>query len=371
MSFTIEKKSAQSAARVGILKTAHGDIPTPFFMPIATAGAIKGLPATAMSALGAKILLSNTYHLWLRPGTKIISQAGGLHNFMRWPGPILTDSGGFQVFSLSKTRRLQDDGVVFQSHLDGSRYFLTPAKSLEIQRILGADIMMVLDECAPYPCARAAAAAAVKRTTAWANQSKLVDKSDRQKLFGIVQGSVYPDLRRQSARELVAMNFDGYAIGGLAVGEPADRMREILAGVTAELPADKPRYLMGVGYPEQMVAAVKLGVDMFDCVLPTRNARHGSLFIAAVAGDTDAREYLPGKYYRIIRIKNEKFQADMNILEENCDCPTCQAGYSKAYLRHLLVAGEPLYVSLATTHNLRFYLRMMEQGRNLIAENSL
>lgn len=371
MSFIIENKSNKSAARSGVIKTAHGDIPTPFFMPIATAGAIKGLPAKAMSDLGAKILLSNTYHLWLRPGTEIISQAGGLHKFMRWPGPILTDSGGFQVFSLAKIRQLRADGVIFQSHLDGSRHLLTPAKSLEIQGFLGSDIMMVLDECAPYPCTRVAAAAAVKRTTMWAKQSQLVAKSSRQKLFGIVQGSVYPDLRRQSARELVAMNFDGYAIGGLAVGEPVTEMLKTLAAVTTELPPDKPRYLMGVGYPEQMVAAVKLGVDMFDCVLPTRNARHGSLFVAAVAGDVGAREYLPGKHYRIIRIKNEKYRADMEILEPDCDCPTCRAGYSKAYLRHLLVAGEPLYVSLATAHNLRFYLRMMEQMRVLIAENKL
>jgi len=345
-------------------------------MPIATAGAIKGLAATEMKRLGAQILLANTYHLWLRPGENVVAQAGGLHEFMKWDGPILTDSGGYQVFSLAKTRKLLPDGVEFQSHLDGERLFLSPAKAIEIQQALGSDIVMVLDECAPYPCTRPEAEAAVTRTTNWARECKTQNqkpkrnhKSENQKLFGIIQGSVYKDLRLQSAKELIELDFDGYAVGGLAVGEPAEEMFRVLDYLVPELPADKPRYLMGVGYPEQIVRAVQQGIDMFDCVLPTRNARHGSLFIKTEESAAVGKEYLPGQYYEVIKIENEQYRDDFSVLDENCNCPTCQAGYSRAYLLHLLTAKEPLYISLATAHNLNFYLHLMSELRRHISQD--
>jgi len=372
MLFSVNLNSGKSSARCGSLETKDGVIQTPSFMPIATAGAIKGLGASDMKSLGAQVLLSNTYHLWLRPGEDTIAKAGGLHNFMKWSGPILTDSGGYQVFSLSKIRKVKPDGVEFQSHLDGSKLFLSPSKAIEIQQALGSSIMMVLDECVPYPCSRAEAEAAVKRTTDWARQCSQAKAGNDQKLFGIVQGSTYKDLRLQSAKDLITMDFDGYAVGGLAVGEPVDKMYEVLDYLVPELPESKPRYLMGVGYPEQIVESVKRGVDMFDCVLPTRNARHGSLFVETSDGEeTKAKEYLPGRYYKTLRIENEKNKEDFSVLDPNCDCPTCRAGYSRAYLRHLLTAREPLYISLATAHNLRFYLRMMADLRTAIESGNI
>ncbi|MFC1617767.1 tRNA guanosine(34) transglycosylase Tgt [Patescibacteria group bacterium] len=372
MSFKVFTKSDESLARLGKLETGHGDLQTPFFMPIATQGAIKGITSAELVSIGAQIALSNTYHLWLRPGEDIIAKAGGLHKFMRWNKPILTDSGGYQVFSLAKMRKLQSDGVEFQSHLNGEKRFLTPEKAIAIQHKLGSDIMMVLDECAPFPCTREQAEKAVTRTTNWGRISKLKIKSSKEaqnpksKTFGIVQGSVYKDLRLKSARELVGLDFDGYAIGGLAVGEPEKNMYEVLDYTVPELPEAKPRYLMGVGYPHQIVEAVKRGIDMFDCVLPTRNARHGSLFIGG-----SEKQLWEGESYAVLRIKNDKYKADFEVLDKNCDCPTCQAGYTRAYLRHLLVAKEPLYIRLATLHNLRFYLKLMAKIREQIKSGQL
>ncbi|MFC1721397.1 tRNA guanosine(34) transglycosylase Tgt [Patescibacteria group bacterium] len=381
MSFSLQKSSAKSSARLGELELAHGQIATPFFMPIATQGAIKGLTTMEMKDLGAQILLANTYHLWLRPGEDVVAKAGGLQEFMKWDGPILTDSGGYQVFSLAKIRQIEDGGIEFQSHIDGSKRFLTPEKAIEIQQALSSDIMMVLDECVKFPCSRQEAEKAVERTSRWAKissnlkaqikrESKISNEKS-QKLFGIVQGSTFKDLRLRSVKELVKLDFDGYAIGGLAVGEPAEEMYKVLDYLVPELPEDKPRYLMGVGYPEQIVESVKRGIDMFDCVLPTRNARHGSLFVSCESDANDTKEYLPGKFYCTIHIKNKANKEDFSVLDKNCACPTCQAGYSKAYLRHLLVAEEPLYVRLATAHNLNFYLRMMSKIREAIAKNRI
>ncbi|EKD49164.1 MAG: hypothetical protein ACD_63C00249G0005 [uncultured bacterium] len=359
--FKLITKSSKSSARLGELTTNHGVIETPFFMPIATKASIKGLTVEELDMLGVQILLSNTYHLWLRPGEDIVKNAGGLHEFMKWDKLILTDSGGYQVFSLAKMRKISRDGVKFQSHINGEKKFLTPEKAIEIQQALGSDIMMVLDECAPYPCGRDDAKLAVERTSRWAEISSKIEHSN-QLMFGIVQGSTYKDLRLQSAKDLVALDFDGYAVGGLAVGEPVEKMYETLDYTVPELPKDKPRYLMGVGYPEQIVESVKRGIDMFDCVIPTRNARHGTIFV-------NLREIDKENFYNVIHIKNEKYKDDFSVLDESCDCPTCKAGYTKSYLRHLLVCEEPLYIRLATLHNLRFYIKLMEKIRNSIKQD--
>jgi queuine tRNA-ribosyltransferase len=325
--------------------TRHGKLKTPFFMPIATRGAVKYLHNDDFKKIKNQILLSNTYHLYLKPGLEIIKKAGGLHKFMNWDKPILTDSGGYQVFSLSKLRKIKEEGVQFKSTYDGSVHFFTPEKVIKIQEVLGSDIMMVLDECPPYPCSYEYAKASQELTTRWAARCIKARKNKKQLLFGIIQGSVYEDLRIKSAKELVAMNFDGYAIGGLAVGEPVEKMYEILDTVCPLLPKDKPRYLMGVGQPNQILEAVKRGVDMFDCVLPTRNARHGFLYINK----------------GILRIKSEKYKKDLKPLDPTCKCVTCVSGYTRAYIRHLFNVNEPLAMRLATIHNLYFYMQWMQK----------
>jgi queuine tRNA-ribosyltransferase len=354
-------KTDPSGARLGRLTTPHGVIDTPAFMPVGTAGTVKGLTQQALTDLGVQILLSNTYHLYLRPGHETIRRLGGLHRFMSWPGAILTDSGGFQVFSMADLRKVTDDGVVFRSHLDGSEHFLTPEKSIEIQQALGSDIAMVLDECIEYPAERKRAAAAMKRTTGWAQRSRKYSCANAdgsitpgQVLFGIVQGGAFADLRRDSARQLVDLDFPGYAIGGLAVGEPHALTCEMTTLTAAELPADRPRYLMGVGLPEQIADYVACGIDMMDCVLPTRNARNGCLFTSA------------GK----IHIKNARYAEDPGPLDERCSCMVCRT-YSRAYLRHLYLANEILASILNSHHNVAFYLDIMGKIRQAIALGDL
>ncbi|HRY52836.1 MAG TPA: tRNA guanosine(34) transglycosylase Tgt [Candidatus Portnoybacteria bacterium] len=355
------KKNKKTKQRSGQLTTRNGVIQTPFFMPIATKGAVKSLAPEDLKALGAQIILGNTYHLWLRPGTEIIKKAGDLHKFMNWPGPILTDSGGYQVFSLGEKIKkgfvkLSDEGVEFRDPIDGQKYWLTPEKSVEIQLALGSDIIMVLDECPPYPASREQVERAVKRTTEWAARckkyfdKKVSKKKNRPLLFGIVQGGVHKDLRQQSAQELLAIGFDGYAIGGVAVGEPRKYLKTVLEAVLPLLPQDKPRYLMGLGKPEEIVAAVEAGIDMFDCVIPTREARHGKLYIK----NSGAKGF-----YKTINILNSKFAKDFTPLDKSCGCYSC-ANFTRAYLHHLFKVGEPLSLRLATIHNLKFYLGLME-----------
>jgi len=350
--FKLLKKSGN--ARRGTLKTAHGTIQTPFFMTIGTAGAVKGLIPDEVRELGGEIILANTYHLHLRPGEDVVALAGGLHKFMNWDGPILTDSGGYQVFSLSKIRKLKADGVEFQSHIDGEKIFLTPEKCIEIQQKLGSDIMMCLDECPPYPSERKYVEKSLELTTEWAERCKKSSELTAQssQLFGIVQGGTYPDLREKSAKQLVKIGFDGYAIGGLSVGEPNELMYEMLDVTIPHLPEDKPRYLMGVGTPENILEAVERGIDMFDCVLPTRNARHGYLFTSK----------------GIVRIRNEQYKEDFTPLDKECGCYTCK-NYTKAYLRHLFTSNEILSLRLNTLHNVAFYLKLMSDIRKAIEED--
>ncbi len=482
------KKNSKTGRRVGRLETRYGGINTPFFMPIATKGAVKSLTPEDLKDLGAQIVLGNAYHLWLRPGTEIIKKAGNLHSFMNWPGPILTDSGGYQVFSLgekirsagrlkktpsaicgntnfgdsrgsclavssnkeqqklgdgcdtffSPTNLAQDDyrpehfekaltsqgsgfvkitdeGVEFRDPIDGKKYFLTPEKSIAIQLALGSDIIMALDECPPafvktsagkpYPVSREQVERAVKRTTDWALRCKkyfekktksspalLYQKEggelnsslsrkgrlegiSRPLLFGIVQGGIYKDLRQRSAKELLAIGFDGYAIGGVAVGEPRKYLKTVLEAVLPLLPEDKPRYLMGLGKPEEIVNAVNSGIDMFDCVIPTREARHGRLYaysstksrLGGTRGEVSSRlaplaRTIKADFYKTLQITNSKFAKDFSAIDKNCSCYTCQ-NYSRAYLHHLFKVGEPLSLRLATIHNLRFYLGLMEELR--------
>jgi len=333
-------------------------------MPIATKGAIKGAVSSQdLEALDPQIALANTYHLLLQPGLEAMKKLGGLHKLMNFSLPILTDSGGYQVFSLSKIRKITEKGVTFSSHIDGQEIFLSPEKSIEMQLAIGSDIIMVLDECTPYPCSYKYAKESLELTTRWAKRckeyfakkTKHLPKKKRPLLFGIVQGSVYKDLREQSATELVDLDFDGYAIGGLAVGEPQAKMLEILEATIPFLPKDKPRYLMGVGKPEDIFAAVKRGVDMFDCVIPTRNARHGSIFANLQILMTKVK-------YDTLLIKKDKFKTDQKPLDPKCTCLTCQH-YSRAYLRHLYRVNEMLYARLATVHNLSFYLEFLKQLR--------
>jgi queuine tRNA-ribosyltransferase len=353
--FEILGKDTATHARLGRLRTGHGDVDTPVFMPVGTAGTVKALPHEWLEECGCRILLSNTYHLYLRPGHERIARLGGLHRFISWDRAILTDSGGFQVFSHRELRRLSEDGATFQSHLDGSRHFLSPEKSMEIQLALAPDIAMVFDDCTPYPCSLADAEKSMGLSMRWAVRCR--QRWDREEsmpggLFGIVQGSVYPDLRRRSAQELIAIGFDGYAVGGLSVGEPKDVMEEVLRGVLPLLPEDRPRYLMGMGTPEDLILGVALGVDMFDCVLPTRNARNGCLFTSE------------GR----ILIKNAAYADDEGPLDPLCACATCRR-YSRAYLRHLFMAGEHLSATLNTLHNISFYLDMMQKIRESIKLN--
>lgn len=358
--FKLNKQN--NGIRAGELKTAHGAIQTPFFMPIATKGAVKTISTRDLRELGAQILLSNTYHLMLRPGEELVKEAGGLHKFMNWDKPILTDSGGYQVFSLGKMRKISSKGAEFQSPIDGAKHLLTPERAIQIQLDLGSDIVMVLDECAPYPCDREYAEKSLDLTTDWALRCKKyfnenISKSINPgaKLFGIVQGSTYLDLREKSLEQLLDIGFDGYAMGGFSVGEPRQQTYEILKEIIPLMPADKPRYFMGGGKPEEIVQYVKLGFDMFDCVIPTRNARHGTIYV--YKGDN-----LEADFYEKIVITNEEFKSDFTPLDVNCACPSCQ-DYSKAYLRHLFMCDELLGQRLATLHNIKFYLDLMAKIR--------
>jgi len=381
--------SQENNKRIGELKTKNGVVKTPFFMPIATKGAVKNLTAEELKEIGAEIILGNTYHLWLRPGNGLIKRAGGLRKFMNWNGPILTDSGGFQIFSLgvkAKSKygksgvKITEEGVEFSDPTNGEKYFMTPEKSIEIQLNLGSDIIMVLDECPPYPCSRDYAKKSMERTTRWAVRCKKyleahTDSKNRPLLFAIVQGSVYEDLRKESAKQLTKIGFDGYAVGGVAVGEPREKMSEILGWVLPLLPEDKPRYLMGLGKPEEVVKAVEAGIDMFDCVIPTREGRHGRLFlrksklqIQNIKFQTKAETQISKSkikikeefFYETINIRNEKYKEDFFPIDKNCDCYTCR-NYSRAYLRHLFSVGEPLAMRLASIHNLKFYLDLMKE----------
>ena len=353
--FELLKESKETKARLGKLYTPHGVIETPVFMPVGTQGTVKGMTPEEVRELGAGIILSNTYHLYLRPGHKLIEEAGGLHKFMNWDGPILTDSGGFQVFSLGEMRNITEEGVEFRSHIDGSKHMITPEKSIEIQNSLGSDIMMAFDECAPYPASREYIENSMKRTTRWAKRCKKFHKDwNRQGLFGIVQGGMYKDLRRKSAEDLVELDFPGYAIGGVSVGEPKELMCEILDFTTPLLPKDKPRYNMGVGTPDYLFESVIRGIDMADCVLPTRIARNGTLMTSR------------GK----LVVRNAKYKKDFNKLDPECNCYTC-SNYSRAYLRHLFNVNEILGARLATIHNLYFLLELMENIREAIKEDRL
>jgi len=353
-------KTDPSGARLGRMHTSHGVVDTPAFMPVGTAASVKGMMQEALEELGAQILLGNTYHLYLRPGHELIRKLGGLHKFMAWPRAILTDSGGYQVFSLADLRKVTDEGVTFRSHLDGSEHLLTPEKALGIQMALGSDIMMVLDECIEHPASEERARKAAARTLNWARRSGELFMRNAgeaggeygkrsQALFGIVQGGTFAELRRQSARDLVELDFDGYALGGLAVGEPHALTCEMTAEVTPLLPADKPRYLMGVGKPEDIPDYVRLGIDMMDCVLPTRSARHGCIFTTV------------GR----LLIRQARYVDDAKPLDEACSCAVCNR-YSRAYLRHLFMAGEILGAVLATHHNVHFYLDLMGRIRQAI-----
>ncbi|HOG18316.1 MAG: Queuine tRNA-ribosyltransferase [Syntrophaceae bacterium PtaU1.Bin231] len=346
------RKDGGCDARTGRLVTAHGTVDTPAFMPVGTQGALKALLPSQAEALGVEMILANTYHLYLRPGSGTIGTAGGLHRFMGWSRPILTDSGGFQVHSLAKLRRITPEGVLFQSHIDGSRHLLTPETALAVQETIGSDIMMCLDECTPYPCSREDTEASLKLTTDWAARSRRHRRADDRALFGIVQGGVYPELRRRAAEELVSIGFDGYAVGGVSVGEPRELMYEITGRTAPLLPEDRPRYLMGVGTPEDIVRCIGYGIDMFDCVLPTRCARHGLLF-------TNGEKVV---------IKHARYRDDQEPLDRDCDCHTCR-NFSRAYLRHLFVAGEILALVLNTIHNVRHYIRLMERIRRAVAED--
>jgi len=354
VTYELIKECKRTKARLGRLHTPHGIIETPIFMPVGTQATVKAMTPEELKEMNAQIILSNTYHLYLRPGADLIREAGGLHRFMNWYRPILTDSGGFQVFSLGPLRKIGEDGVTFKSHLDGSTHFMSPETSIEVQMALGSDIVMAFDECAPYPSSWEYTLAALERTTRWAGRCKEALKREDQALFGIVQGGMFKDLRERSARELTEIGFPGYGIGGLSVGEPKPLMYEVLDFTIPHLPVDKPRYLMGVGSPDCLIEGVMRGVDMFDCVLPTRIARNGTVMTSA------------GK----VVIKNAANTGDFRPLDEECSCYTCR-NYSRAYLRHLFKAEEILGLRLATIHNLHFLLTLMQKVRQSIAEDTL
>ncbi|HMK75631.1 MAG TPA: tRNA guanosine(34) transglycosylase Tgt [Thermodesulfobacteriota bacterium] len=349
--FEIIKKDSSSQARLGRVDTDHGSFATPAFLPVGTQGTIKSLTPEELVELGVEAILGNTYHLYLRPGHQTIGRLGGLHAFTHWERPILTDSGGFQIFSLGSLRKISEEGVTFQSHLDGSSHFLTPEKVVEIQRVLGTDIAMVLDECVPYPSPYEYVKPSMERTSRWALRSLQSRRENDPALFAIVQGGVHRDLREKSAQALVEMGFQGYAIGGLSVGEPKSLMMDVLKWTTSLLPQDAPRYLMGVGTPEDMINTVSLGVDLFDCVLPTRNARNGTLFTSS------------GK----ISIKQAQYAEDARPVDETCACYTCRH-YSRAYLRHLYLAKEILSSRLNTVHNLYYYVTLLANVKEAIRE---
>lgn len=353
--YELIKKSSESNARLGKLYTPHGVIDTPVFMPVGTQATVKAMTPDELKEIGAKIILSNTYHLHMRPGEKLIEKAGGLHDFMHWDRSILTDSGGFQVFSLAKLRDITEDGVMFKSHLDGSKHFISPEKAIQIENSLGADIIMCFDECLPYPCEYDYAKKSLYRTIRWAERCKLEHKNtEKQALFGIIQGGMYKDLREESVREMTDLDFPGYSIGGLSIGEPKNMMYDVLDYTTPIMPENKPRYLMGVGSPDCLIEGALRGVDMFDCVLPTRIARNGTVFTSK------------GK----LVIRNAEYAEDMRPLDDECDCYACR-NFSRAYIRHLFKAKEILAARLATIHNLRFLIRLMEQIRQAIREDNL
>jgi len=352
--FEIIKKDTFSKARLGRIETDHGSFTTPAFLPVGTQGSVKSLTPEELVEIGVEAILGNTYHLYLRPGHETIGRLGGLHAFIHWERPILTDSGGFQIFSLGSLRKVSEEGVTFQSHLDGSSHFLTPEKVMEIQRVLGTDIAMVLDECIPYPSPYEYVKASTEQTGRWAKRCLQVKREKDPALFAIVQGGVHRDLREKSARTLVEMGFQGYAIGGLSVGEPKSMMLDVLEWTTPLLPENTPRYLMGVGTPEDIINAVILGVDFFDCVLPTRNARNGTLFTSS------------GK----ISIKQAQYAEDQRPVDETCGCYTCRH-YSRAYLRHLYLSKEILSSRLNTIHNLYYYINLLRKIKEAIQEGSL
>jgi len=356
--FLLKSRDTRTKARTGIFQTAHGDIPTPIFMPVGTAGTVKGiLQRDLAEEIDAKIILGNTYHLYLRPGTEILRMAGGLHKFMGWGRPILTDSGGYQVFSLNEIRKITAEGAVFRSHIDGSKHLFTPENTIDIQRIIGADIMMAFDECAPYPCEYKYAQKSVKLTHQWLDRAiERFNKTEPlwgydQVLFPIVQGSTYEDLRRESAEQAALSGLPGIAIGGLSVGEPATEMYRIIEVVNEILPEDKPRYLMGVGTPANILEAIERGIDMFDCVMPTRNGRNGMIFTSE----------------GIINIRNKKWIDDFSPLDQECPSEISRS-YTKAYLRHLIISGELLGAQIASIHNLAFYLNLVSEARIKIEE---
>lgn len=350
--FELTHESSDSKARCGIIKTPHGSVETPIFMPVGTLATVKFLSVEEIKSIGSGIILSNTYHLWLRPGSDVIKKAGGVHKFMNYDGPMLTDSGGFQVFSLADNRKIKEEGVDFRSHLNGDKLFLSPEKSIQIQNEIGADIIMSFDECIPYPVTYEYAKDSVDRTLRWAKRGKDAHSRDDQALFGIVQGGEFEDLREYCAKELIKMDFDGYSIGGTSVGEDKETMYKMIDYSIKYLPIDKPRYLMGVGTVHDLLEGVKRGVDMFDCVLPTRIARHGTLMTSQ------------GR----INIKKNIYKEDFRPLDPNCDCYTCK-NYTRAYLNHLYRCKEGLGDRLCSIHNLRFLIKLMEDARSAIKED--
>ncbi|HEX9158826.1 MAG TPA: tRNA guanosine(34) transglycosylase Tgt [Rhizomicrobium sp.] len=353
--FSFEVQARSGEARTGIIHTSRGDIATPAFMPVGTAATVKAMLPDSVRATGADIVLANTYHLMLRPGAERVARLGGLHQFMGWQRPILTDSGGYQVMSLAKLRKISDAGVTFRSHIDGTEEFLSPERAMEIQRLLGSDIQMVLDECPPWPAGEAEIESSLALTLDWARRSKTAfGEQEGRACFGIVQGGTFPQLRRRAAEELIAIGFDGYAVGGLAVGEPQSAMFDMLEATVPHLPADKPRYLMGVGKPADIAGAVLRGVDMFDCVLPTRSGRNGQAFTGEGA----------------LNLRNARFAEDRAPLDEDCPCPAC-THFSRAYLHHVVKANEIVASMLLTWHNLVHYQRLMAELRGAIAEGTL
>ena len=355
ITYELIKTCKQTGARLGKVHTPHGSFDTPMFMPVGTLATVKTMSPEELVEMNAQIILSNTYHLWLRPGEDIVKEAGGLHKFMNWDRPILTDSGGFQVFSLSKIREIEEEGVHFRHHLSGEKLFFSPEKAMQIQNDLGPDIMMVLDECPPYPASYEYMEKSVNRTSRWAERSlNAHQRKDDQALFGIIQGGEYSDLRKQSAQDLLSLDFPGYAIGGLSVGEPKDIMNDVLEVTTPIMPSNKPRYLMGVGSPDSLIDGAIRGIDMFDCVLPTRIARNGTCMTSNG---------------RLV-VRNAKYARDFSPIDENCSCYTCK-NYSRAYVRHLINTNEIFGFRLTTYHNLYFLLELMEQVRTAISEDRL
>jgi len=353
ISFTVKAKDTGTAARVGLIKTAHGEIHTPAFLPVASQGSVKALTPEEVRQVGADIVLANTYHLYLRPGIDLIRKMGGLHHFMKWDGPILTDSGGFQAYSLSNLRRITDAGILFRSHIDGTEHLLTPEAAVLYQKALGVDVIMPLDECIGFTQERNVVEAALRRTHRWAALCLGTQISEDQAMFGIVQGGIFQDLRRDSAEHLASLNFSGYALGGLAVGEPREMMYEVVEYTAGFLPRWKPRYLMGIGSPDELVECVSMGVDLFDCALPTRVARHGGLFTSS------------GR----VNIGSSRFRFESGPVEEGCDCLAC-VQFSASYIHHLYRSGELLALRLGSIHNLRFVLRLMEELRQSILDGT-